>query len=321
MGADGSLYFVMDVPANPSADQDSFPRVCRVTPDGLIYGLTSKEPATGTPPLGQGDGGLARYATIADAQAIAIGPDGSIFVTDNAGSSVNCRVRRIGPDGIISTYAGGPGAPTDDTPGRATAVRFGSANGLAVDADGTLYLADAANAYYRVKAVSRNGWMTTILTGNSDSFVPMDLDIGPDGALYISSQTAAGNPQGRRVYRFDRDGAVSVVAGGPDIHETTIPSGSSFVGFAAATRLGALAGLGVAPNGDVYAVQGGIVIKISKPFPKNPTSNFTIPSENGGELYTFDSLGRHLWTRDALTGALRFQFNYDTFGRLTSIYG
>jgi YD repeat-containing protein len=55
------------------------------------------------------------------------------------------------------------------------------------------------------------------------------------------------------------------------------------------------------------------------------TSNFSfangisIAAEDGSELYVFTETGRHLRTLDALTGAVRFQFTYDTAGRLATI--
>ncbi|MGH3056477.1 MAG: hypothetical protein ACRDL7_16000, partial [Gaiellaceae bacterium] len=84
--------------------------------------------------------------------------------------------------------------------------------------------------------------------------------------------------------------------------------------------LSSVSGLCVGPDRAVYATIGGRICKIARPFPTNPTGNFTIPSEDGGETYTFDKLGRHLSTRDAMTGGLRYVFNYDSNGQLKSIY-
>ena len=44
-----------------------------------------------------------------------------------------------------------------------------------------------------------------------------------------------------------------------------------------------------------------------------------VPSEDGGEVFQFTASGRHLRTLDALTGALRFEFDYDLAGRLEAV--
>ncbi len=44
-----------------------------------------------------------------------------------------------------------------------------------------------------------------------------------------------------------------------------------------------------------------------------------VPSKDGSEIYEFDGNGVHLRTLDALTGALRYQFGYDSKGLLTTV--
>lgn len=44
-----------------------------------------------------------------------------------------------------------------------------------------------------------------------------------------------------------------------------------------------------------------------------------IPSDDGGEAYVFNNSGRHLRTVNALTGAVRYQFGYDSNGYLTTV--
>jgi RHS repeat-associated protein len=46
---------------------------------------------------------------------------------------------------------------------------------------------------------------------------------------------------------------------------------------------------------------------------------YLIAAEDGGELFAFDGLGRHLRTLDALTGSVRYTFTYDGEGRLATI--
>ena len=53
---------------------------------------------------------------------------------------------------------------------------------------------------------------------------------------------------------------------------------------------------------------------------RKPTAaTLLIPSPSGAEVFGFNQHGRHLQTRDALTGAIRYEFEYNTAGVLTGI--
>ena len=56
--------------------------------------------------------------------------------------------------------------------------------------------------------------------------------------------------------------------------------------------------------------------QLGPPLPGSAVSDIFIAAEDGSELYVFTSAGRHLRTLDALTGAVRFQFTYDSAGHL-----
>ena len=74
--------------------------VGQVTPDGHIKKLIGGNSVYTA--WGGGDGLPAGQAWIAKRKSIAVGRDGSIFI----GTADDHRVRRIAPNGIISTYAG-----------------------------------------------------------------------------------------------------------------------------------------------------------------------------------------------------------------------
>ena len=84
MGADGSLYIV-DITNS---------RIRRVGPDGIITTVAGGGPSFG-------DGGPATQAQLDRPLGVAVGPDGSLYIADG-----NYRIRRVGPDGIITTVAG-----------------------------------------------------------------------------------------------------------------------------------------------------------------------------------------------------------------------
>lgn len=119
-GSDGSLYLVTP---------NSY-RVHRITPDGRFLTVAGNGSYGDT-----GDGGLAIQAPLAYPQAIAVGPDGAVYIGNAYG-----RIRRVGPDGIISAFAGG-GTGGDGS--LATLASIGSVSGLVMAPTGALYIAEA----------------------------------------------------------------------------------------------------------------------------------------------------------------------------------
>lgn len=98
-----------------------------------------------------GDGGPATQARLSGPRGIAFGPDGSLFIAD----SDNWRVRKVAPDGTISTIAGNgqSGIPARGVNGPALGASLGIPLRVAVDAGGVVYVADMANArIFRVGA-------------------------------------------------------------------------------------------------------------------------------------------------------------------------
>jgi len=99
-----------------------------------------------------GDDGPAAAAKLNEPHDVAVGPDGSVFIADTGN---NC-VRRVAPDGIISTAAGqcaSMGAFGGDG-GPAVQARLYRPYGVAVDRHGNLFIADTSNN--RVRQVNAN---------------------------------------------------------------------------------------------------------------------------------------------------------------------
>src|SRR5581483_7612609 len=182
-----------------------------------------------------GDGGPAVSAALVTPSAVAVGPDGSVYISEAGKDGVagGHRVRRVSPDGTIRTVAGTgkEGFSGDGHP--ATAAALSKPHGLAVAADGTLYIADQGNQ--RIRRVSPDGVIQTIFGGgkakpedaplaeNAKIDSPDGLALGKDGELYVAAQralyrVAPGLPSiaagesvipssdGRTLYRFDTRG-------------------------------------------------------------------------------------------------------------------
>lgn len=159
-----------------------------------------------------GDGGPADKAQMNLPMAVAVGPDGSVYVSD-AGNS---RVRRITPDGKISTMVGyGPPADTygggyGGDGGPAEKGKIFSATDLKCDAAGNLYIVDSGN--HRLRVV-RNGVITTLagtgqpgLRGDGKRATeaelnsPQKIALAADGSVFIADRANQRlrkiNPQG-----------------------------------------------------------------------------------------------------------------------------
>lgn len=95
-----------------------------------------------------GDGGPATAAQLNTPSDVAIGPDGSIYVAD----TMNHVVRRIGPDGIITTIAGTGVRGFAGDGGPAVEAQLDRPYGLTVGPDGTVYVADTHN--HRIRRIT-----------------------------------------------------------------------------------------------------------------------------------------------------------------------
>src|SRR5207253_2161079 len=138
-----------------------------------------------------GDGGPATQAQLYDPWGGAVGPDGSLYIVDTSDS----HIRRVGPDGIITTVAGQGGGSFSGDGGPATQAFLCYPHGVAVGSDGSLYIADTCN--YRTRRVGPDGIITTV-AGNGNygfsgdggpatqaqlSYSSAGVAVGPDGSL------------------------------------------------------------------------------------------------------------------------------------------
>jgi DNA-binding beta-propeller fold protein YncE len=134
-----------------------------------------------------GDWGPAVEATLDGPSDVALGPEGEVYIAD---MRLN-RVRRVGPEGEITTVAGcGAFAAWGDGWPAPTAALAGPA-GIAVAAgrDGvTLYIADYYNG--RVRMVGPDGAMRTLQGSRVKAFdAPTRVAWSPRGWLYVADAT------------------------------------------------------------------------------------------------------------------------------------
>ena len=129
----------------------------RVSPDSVITTVVGTGEAGYT-----GDGGTATEATLRQPRDTAVGPDDSVYITD----TLNNVVRRVAPDGIISTFAGTGEEGYGGDGGPATAAQLHWPHDVTVDDAGNVYVADSNNQ--RIRMIDTAGTITTIV-GNGES--------------------------------------------------------------------------------------------------------------------------------------------------------
>jgi hypothetical protein len=218
-------------------------RVRRVAPDGTIATVAG---SSSSPGLG-GDGGPATAARLNAPTDTTVLPDGGFLIADTG----NARVRRVGPDGVISTIVGtSPGFSGDGGP--ATAAQLSSPRDLTLDSAGRLVVADAGN--HRLRRVEANGIITTVAgTGApalaGDGEPARDARLSAPGSVVPLSNgglllTDSGNARVRRVTPL---GAIVAVAG-------SAPGTGGDGGPAKGARLNAPGGLTLAPGGSSFLV-------------------------------------------------------------------
>lgn len=121
----------------------------RIGTNGAVTTFAGQMGVAGT---GDGTGVQARFNT---PSGIAIDAAGFLFVTDTG----NHTVRKLTPAGVVSTIAGTAGQ-SGFTDAQGSAARFNSPLGIAVAANGTLYVADCGN--HLIRTISGNGSVTTL---------------------------------------------------------------------------------------------------------------------------------------------------------------
>ncbi|MFO7695517.1 MAG: hypothetical protein R6V57_20715 [Vicinamibacterales bacterium] len=198
-----------------------------------------------------GDGGPATQAPLSYPYAVAVDAAGNVYFNDY----VNSVVRKISAaTGIITAYAGVPsvsGYAGDG--GLATNAQLANPWGVAIDADGNLYIADATNNRIR-RVDASTGIITTVAgTGLAAStgdggpateaamYYPQGITVDSSGNLYFTDyQTAI-----RRVHAAT--GIISTVAG---VWGEYVSAGDG--GPATAATFEGVMGVGVDGAGNLY---------------------------------------------------------------------
>lgn len=143
-------------------------------------------------------------------RGIAVDGSGTVYVADTG----NSKIRKIDPTGVVSTLAGS-GTP-GFTDGSGTAARFNYPPALAVDALGTVYVADNSN--YKIRKITPDGSVSTLAgngaqavvdgNGTEASFYNLNgIAVDASGNLYVTESNK------NKIRKITPQGAVSTWAG------------------------------------------------------------------------------------------------------------
>ena len=162
-----------------------------------------------------GDGGPAISAQFSTIKGITVDRWGNLFISDTG----NNRVRKVTPDGVVTTVAGNGTPAFGGDGGPAAAASLNQPYGLATDWNGNLYVADCGNG--RVRRIAADGTISTVAGNGSNGgpvgqtgpatqarlMSPRNLAIDRLGNLYISEF------DGFRIRKVTTDGQISMAAG------------------------------------------------------------------------------------------------------------
>lgn len=193
----------------------------------------------GSASAGQQDG-TGAAAAFRTPTAATVDSSGNVYIADTG----NNRIRKISPTGVTTTLAGTGTSGFAD--GSAGAAMFASPSGIAVDSDGSVYVADTGNN--RIRKVTSSGNVTT-LTGSTSGF----LDGSSTAALFASPTGIAITGGAAYVADTGNNRIRKVVLSSG---ETTTFAGNGTAGFTAGTGTAAKfsgpRGIAVTAAGTLY---------------------------------------------------------------------
>ena len=203
-----------------SANNTGVSRTGTVTVGGQVFTVT--QAIAGTYPLISTLAGGAMPATAAQGTSISV-PVGYGLVTDSFGNAFFSSptldaVFKADPNGVVTRIAGTGVAGFSGDSGPALSAQLSNPNGLALDAQGNLYVADTNNN--RIRKIDTSGTITTVAGNGNCCYYgdngqavnayldnPYGVAVDASGNLYIA------DTYNNRIRRVDSSGKITTFAG------------------------------------------------------------------------------------------------------------
>jgi uncharacterized protein (TIGR03437 family) len=246
-------------------------RIRKIDPTGAITTIA------GNGNSGYSGEGSARSATLFFPFALAVDRLSNVYFTD----TVNQRIRRVTPGGVIASIAGNGAIGYAGDGGQATQASFVDPQGIAVDALGNVFISDSGNNLIRkigldgiIQTVAGNGNPAYSGDGGfgklASLYNPLGITVDVMGNLYIADN------QNHRVRKLTPGGMIVTIAGN---------------GFAASSGDGGLA-IGASlnfPNGVAVDSFGSVYISETSRIRKVDAAGFiTTVAGNGDSTFYGD---------------------------------
>jgi len=170
-GIPSAFDVALDSTGNVYATTGQF--VLKATTDGNIAPVAG----SGASRYFGGDNGPANLARLNAPSGVAVDAAGNFYIADTG----NHRIRKVTPDGVISTIAGtgAPGSAGDSGP--AALAGLNAPLGIVIDSLYNLYVADSGNN--EVRKITPSGIVVPVATGLND---PEAVAVDANGTVYIA---------------------------------------------------------------------------------------------------------------------------------------